>query len=173
MAQKPYTLEPGQKASQVMVGTSHTLLWGDLLTKEQIPVSAFLNTLAEEFVPIYDAKILFLAPTQQMPPVERPVAYVKLEEVILFFEMANSDPLPEETEVRRFEPVEAIVGSFQIEASLIKSPIASFETMLLVSKDPYLFLYRGTVRHVAKPWLGSIAAEIFLVRRDALTLTVR
>ena len=52
-----YTPEPGEKATQVMVGTSDLLIWGDLVTKEQIRVSGFLNTLAEDFVPLHNAKL--------------------------------------------------------------------------------------------------------------------
>ena len=50
MTTKTYTLEPGQKATQVMIGTPDTLIWGDLITREQTRISAFLNTLAEDFV---------------------------------------------------------------------------------------------------------------------------
>jgi len=170
---KSFTLEAGEKASQVMVGTAHTLMWGDLVTKEQISVSAFLNTLAEDFVPLHDVKILFLAPAQQVPPVERPTVYVKLEEILVFFEMAGTEPVPEETHVRRLEPVEVILGSFHLEGSILKSPLANLHTMLLVSKDPYLHIYRASFRHVAKPWLGTMAADVILVRRDGLTMAVR
>jgi len=170
---KSFTLEAGEKASQVMVGTAHTLMWGDMVTKEQISVSAFLNTLAEDFVPLHDVKILFLAPAQQVPPVERPTVYVKLEEILVFFEMAGAEPVPEETHVRRLEPVEVILGSFHLEGSILKSPLANLHTMLLVSKDPYLHIYRASFRHVAKPWLGTMAADVILVRRDGLTMAVR
>jgi len=169
---KSYTLEAGEKASQVMVGTDHTLMWGDLVTKEQISVSAFLNTLAEDFVPLYDVKILFLAPVQQTPPIERSTVHVKLEEILVFFEMAGTEAVPQETHVRRLEPVEAILGSFHLEGSILKSPLANLHTMLLVSKDPYLHLYQATVRHVAKPWLGKMAANVILVRRERLTMAV-
>lgn len=173
MASKSYALEASEKASQVMVGTAHTLIWGDLVTKQQISTSGFLNTLAEDFVPLRDAKVLFLAPAQQMAPVDRAVVYVKLEEILLFFEMAGTDVLPPETEVRRYEPVEAIVGSFQIDASILKSPLANLQTMLIVSKDNYMPLYRATLRHVAKPWLGAIPADIMMLRRDHMTMSVR
>jgi len=169
---KSYTLEAGEKASQVMVGTAHALMWGDLVTKEQISVSAFLNTLAEDFVPLHDVKILFLAPVQQMPPVERVMVHVKLEEILMFFEMAGTEAAPQETHVRRLEPVEAIIGSFHLEGSILKSPLANLHTMLLVSKDPYLQLYQATVRHVAKPWLGTMTANVILVRRERLIMAV-
>jgi hypothetical protein len=167
---KSYTLASDEKATQVMIGTSDVLLWGDLVTKEQAVISAFLNTLAEDFVPMRDVKVLFLAPTQQHSPAERRSVHVKLEEILLFFAVANPEPLPQETEVRRLEPIEAIVGSFQIEGAILKSPIASLDTMLLVSKDAYMPIYKAQIRHVAKPWLGAFAANIVMVRRDRLTI---
>jgi hypothetical protein len=170
---KSYTLEAGEKVSQVIAGTADTLMWGDLVTREQISVTVFFNTLAEDFVPLQDVKILFLAPAQQVPPVERKTAHAKLEEILLCFEMGGGEALPEESPVRRYEPVEAIVGSYQIEGSILKSPLANLATMLLVSKDAYLPLYRASVRHVAKPWLGTMSASMVLVRRDCLIMAVR
>ena len=170
---KSYTVEAGEKASQVMVGTAYTLMWGDLVTREHVSVSVFLNTLAEDFVPLHDVKILFLAPTQQVPPVERAVVQVKLDEILVLFEMAGSEAPPEESKVRRYEPVEAFLGSFHLEGSILKSPLADLHTMLLVSKDPYLQLCRASIRHVAKPWLGTMAANVAYVRRDCLIMAVR
>ena len=170
---KSYTLEAGEKVSQVMVGTAHTLVWGDLVTKEQVSVSVFLNTLAEDFVPLHDVKILFLAPTQQVPPVERAMAHVKLEEILLLFELAGAEAPPEETHLRRYEPVEAILGSFHLEGSILKPPLANLQTMLFVSNDTYLQLCRASIHHVAKPWLGTMTAGVAYVRRDSLIIAVR
>ncbi|MBN1661235.1 MAG: hypothetical protein JXA93_22775 [Anaerolineae bacterium] len=170
MAQKPYTLQPGEKATQVMIGTSDTLIWGDLVTKEQVQMSAFLNTLAEDFVPVHAAKILFLTPRQQMAPIERALLYLKQEEILLFFSMAGGETLPSESEVRRYEPVEIVIGSFQIEATILKSPIATMLNLLLVSKDAYMPFYRATIRHVANPWLGSLSSDVVQIRRDRLNL---
>ena len=170
---KSYTLEEGEKASQVMVGTPHTLIWGDLVTKEHVTVSVYFNSLAEDFVPLHDVKILFLAATQQVPPLERPLVHVKLEEILFCFDTHGGEPVPEETQVRRFEPVEAILGSFHLEGSILKSPLADLGTMLLVTRDPYLQLCRASLRHVAKPWLGNIAASVASVRRDSLIVAVR
>ena len=173
MGEKTYTLEPGEKATQVMIGTADMLVWGDLVTKEHARMAAFLTTLAEDFVPLRDAKILFLAPTQQVAPVDRQVVYVKLEEILFFYSMSDPVPLPEESEVRRFEPIEVIAGSFQIEGTLLKSPISSLQNMLLVSKDAYIPVYQATVRHVAKPWLGGFASSVVQVRRERMAVAVR
>lgn len=173
MSEKTYVLEAGEKTTQVMIGTPDMLLWGDLVTKEQTRIGAFLTTLAEDFVPLRDARILFLAPTQQMAPMIRPEAYVKLEEILLFYSMSDPVPLPEETEVRRFEPIEVIVGSFQVEGNLLKSPMTSLQNLMLVSKDAYIPIYQATVRHVAKPWLGGLTSSMVQVRRGRLTVTTR
>ena len=170
MSERSYTLEPGEKTTQVMIGTSDLLIWGDLVTKEQVRVEAFLITLAEAFVPLYDAKVLFLAPVQQQAPVEKKVIYVKLEEILVFHAMGDQQSLPEETEVRRFEPVEAIVGSFEIEGSVLKSPIATLQNLLLVGKESYMTIYQAKIRHAAKPWLGTFSSNVVQVRRDRLMM---
>lgn len=171
MSPKSYTLKSDEKAVQVMLGTSDILIWGDLVVKEHVRIGAFLTTLAEAFVPIHDAKILFLAPTQQMAPVERRVAYVKLEEILFFYSMSEDIPVPEETEVRRLEPIEMLIGGFQIGGMILKSPITTIQNLLLVTKDAYFPLHTATIRQVAKPWLGTFSSSTVQVRRDRLTLT--
>lgn len=172
MSEKSYTLEAGEKATQIMIGTADLLVWGDLITKEHISVTAYLMTIAEDFVPLRDAKILFLAPTRQVAPIARRVIYIKREEILLFYSMSDPVPLPEETEVRRFEPLEVLVGPYQVQGDMLKSPIADLETVLLVSKDDYMPIYSATIRHVGKPWLGSFTTSMVQVRRPRMNVTV-
>ena len=159
-----YTLAPDEKATQVMIGTAETLMWGDLVTKQAVRVNAYLNTLAEDYVPLRDAKILFLAPDEQVAPIERSSVHVRQEEILVFFMMHDEEPLPEETQTRLYEPVEVIIGSFQIEGSILKAPISNVQNMLLVSKAAYLPIYRATIHHVAKPWLGTFSGNVVHVR---------
>lgn len=173
MSEKSYTLEDDQKTTQVVIGTADTLIWGDLITKAHVNIGAFLNTLAEAFVPVHDVRILFLAPKEQVPPLERPLLFVKLEEILLFFAPSDVEPPPQESETRRYEPVEILIGSFLIEAQLLKSPIATMQNLLLVSKDNYIDFYKATIRHVAKPWLGNFASTRVQIRRDRLSLVQR
>lgn len=171
MSPKSYTLEVEEKATQVMLGTSDLLIWGDLVTKQHVRIGAFLTTLAEAFVLLRDANILFLAPAQQTAPIKRPVVFVKYEEILFFYSMSEEVPVPEETEVRRLDPMEMLAGSFQIEGMILKSPIATLQNLLLVTKDDHIPIYDATVRHVAKPWLGTFRTSMIQVRRDRLTLT--
>jgi len=169
---KTYTLEPGEKATQVMIGTPELLLWGDLVTKEQVRISSFLNTVAEDFVPLHDCKALFLTPAQQVAPVDKAVIYVKLEEILFFYTMADHEPLPEESEVRHYQPVEYFISSYRIEGSLLKSPIATLLNLLLVTKEAYMPVYQAKISHVAKPWLGTFSASMLHIRRDRLLVAV-
>ena len=173
MSQESYTLSPEEKATQVMVGTPDVLLWGDLITKQQVRMSIFLNTLAEDFVPFHQVKMLFLAPSQQVAPVEKPALFVKQEEILLFLALHDTEPLPDETETRRYEPIEVFVGSYHIEGKLLKSPFSTLENMLMVTRAVYLPIYDAKVRHVAKPWLGTFSASLVQVRRERMILGER
>jgi hypothetical protein len=172
MIEKSYTLGQDEKATSVVIGTPSTLIWGDLVTKAQARISAYLNTVAEDFVPIYNAKILFLAPSQQSPPVDRSMLFVRLEEILLFMPTSSEEPLPEETHVRRYEPVDVMIGSFHVEGKIVKSPVASLHNMLMVSREAYLTMYLASVRHVAKPWLGTFSGDFVQIRHDRLLLAV-
>ena len=169
--QQSYTLAPDEKATQVMIGTAETLMWGNLVTKQAVRMSAYLNTLADDFVPLHDAKVLFLAPKEQMAPIERTLVHVRQEEILLFFVIHDEEPLPEETQTRHYQPVEAIIGSFQIEGSILKAPISSVQNMLVVSKATYMPFYSATVRHVAKSWLGTFSSNFVQVRCERMILT--
>ncbi len=172
VTERSYTLAPDEKATQVMIGTPDALIWGELVTKEQVRMSAYLNTLAEEYVTLWNAKILFLVPQEQSAPIERLAAYIRQEEVLVFFAVHDEEPLPEETPTRQYEPVEAAIGSYQIEGSLLKAPISTVQNTLLVSKATYMPIYEAVVRHVANPWLGSFSSSFIHVRCERMVLTV-
>jgi hypothetical protein len=171
MGAKPYTLEPDQKATQVMIGTPDMLVWGDLVTKKHLRLEGFLNTMAESFVPLHDANLLFMAPVQQNAPITRPVIYIKLEEILWFFSKGESEPLPDESEMRKFESIEVFVGAYQIEGTLLKSPMASLQNLLLVAKDTYMPIYKATVSHTAKPWLGQFKSSLLQVQRSRMSVS--
>ena len=42
MAERPYALESDEKATQVMIGTPDMLLWGDLVTKENVRLTGYI-----------------------------------------------------------------------------------------------------------------------------------
>jgi hypothetical protein len=164
-------LAPDEKATQVMIGTADTLMWGDLVTKQAVRMSAYLNTTADDYVPLRDAKILFLAPREQTAPIERSSVHIRQDEILLFFVMHDEEPLPEETQTRRYEPIEAIIGAFQMEGSILKAPISNIQNLLLVSKAVYMPIYSATVHHVAKPWLGTFSSNFVQVRCERMILT--
>lgn len=170
MTQTSHRLQEDEQSIQVMIGCRDMLLWGSLSLKKHVHVAAFLITLAEDFVLLYDVKILFLAPRQQTPPIERQSVFIKLEEILFLMPLSLELPLPEEDQTRKHLPVEAIVGSFTAQGTIIKAPAASLKNMLLVSRDDYLSIYQATLRHIAKPWLGTFTGNLLQVRRDSLTL---
>jgi hypothetical protein len=112
-----------------------------------------------------------MAPAQQAAPVEKRTLFVKQEEILLFLAMHDTEPLPDETETRKYEPIEILVGSYQVEGKLLKSPFSTLENMLMVTRATYLPIYEATVRHVAKPWLGTFPATLVQVRRDRLVVS--
>jgi hypothetical protein len=173
VTKRSYTLAPDEKATQVMIGTADALMWGDLVTKEQVRMSAYLNTLAEDYVPLRDAKILFLARQEQAAPVERSAVHIRQAEILIFFVMHDEEPLPEETQTRHYETLEAIVGSYQIKGAILKAPISTLQNLLLVSKATYMPIYNATVRHVAKSWLGSFSSSLLHVRCERMILTIQ
>ncbi|MGD8474225.1 MAG: hypothetical protein PVH59_08870 [Anaerolineae bacterium] len=172
VTKQSYTLAQDEKAVQVMIGTADALIWGDLVTKEQVRMSAYLNTLAEEYISLFDAKLLFLAPQEQTPPIERSSVHIRQQAILVFFVLHDEEPLPEETQTRQYEPIEGLVGSYQVEGNLLKPPISSVQNTLMVSKAAYMPIYNATVRHVAKPWLGSFSSHLIHIRCERMILNM-
>ena len=172
MSEQSYRLAADEKANQVMVGTQDTLIWGDLVTKKPVRISVYLNTMAEEFVALRDARILFLAPEQKVPPVERPEFLIKQEEILTFFALDDPEPIPEETETRHYVPVELFVGSYQIEGKIMKAPVSTLHNMLMVTRSVFLPIYEATVHHVAKPWLGTFTSSVVHIRRERMNVAM-
>ena len=69
MTAKTYTLEPGQKATQVMIGTPDTLIWGDLVTREKTRISAYSH-LGRRVCAIRRPGPI--PPPAPVPPVQKP-----------------------------------------------------------------------------------------------------
>ena len=170
VSEKPYVLGADEKAVQVMVGTSDMLVWGDLVLKKQVQVAAFLVTLAEDFLPLHDVQLLFLASGEGTSPNRYERAFVKLEEILVFLPISETVPAPEESEVRHQVPAEMLAGPYRVTGKMLKSPVASLQNVLLVMRDAYLPLYEARVHHVAKPWLSAVSGSMVQVRRDRLTL---
>ena len=170
---QPYIPAPDEKAVQVMIGTADALMWGDLVTKQQVRMSAYLNTLAEEYISLFNAKVLFLAPQEHAPPIERSSVHIRQEEVLVFFVVHDDEPLPEETQTRKYEHVEAVIGAYQIEGELLKAPVSTVQNMLLVSKACYMPIYSATVRHVAKSWLGTFSSSLVHVRCERMIIMAK
>jgi hypothetical protein len=164
-------LAPDEKATQIMIGTPDALIWGDLVTKERVRMSAFLNTLAEEFVTVHDAKVLFLCCAEKNAPETRQAIHVKQEEIMIFYAMHDREPLPDETETRRYEPVEFIAGTYQVEGRIFKSPFSTLQNTLLLSKATYIPVYEASLRHIGKPWLGSFSNSLIQVRQHRVLAT--
>jgi hypothetical protein len=80
--------------------------------------------------------------------------------------------LPEETNTRHYVPVEMFVGSYQIEGKIMKAPVSTLQNMLLVTRSVYLTIYEATVRHMAKPWLGSFSSNVVQVRREHVSVAM-
>jgi hypothetical protein len=148
------------------------MIWGDLVTKKAVRVATFLNVLAEDFVPIWDAKILYLNGERTTEPLQRLVAYIKLQEILVFFSTQELEALPEETDLRRYEPVSLVVGDFQIDAAMLKSPMSEMSTLLTVAKDLFLPFYRARVSCLSQPWLGTFQTSMVQVQREHMLLTL-
>jgi hypothetical protein len=172
LSEKRYDLQDDEQDTPVVVCTPRCMIWGDLVTKKAVRVTNFLNVLAEDFVPIWDAKLLYLNGERTTEPLRRLVAYVKLQEILVFFSTQELEALPEETDLRRYEPVSLVVGDFQIDAEMLKSPMSEMSALLIVTKDPFMPFYRASVSCLSQPWLGTFQTSIVRVQRQRMLLTL-
>jgi hypothetical protein len=172
VSDKSYDIQPDERSTPVVVCTPRFMVWGDLVTKQAVRVENYLNILAEDFVPVWDAKALYLAGGQDTEPLQRLVIHIKREEILAFFSPHEQEPPPQETELRRYEPVSLLVGDFQIDAEMLKSPMTEISALLTVAKDPFLSFYRATVRCLSHPWLGAFQPPMVQVQRGRMLMAM-
>jgi hypothetical protein len=165
-----YSVGSDEKAAQVMVYTTTSLIWGDVVVKEMIRVSTWLRTnAAPDRITIYNARVLVTT----SPNAVKPSSFSEINigvPAINAYHLAppGKDPLdydPTEPN-RKMEPVSAILGTFQFKGNIRLSTNLDLRKHLEITREPYSALYDVEVTHLLIPTFGPINIPYVLVRQE-------
>jgi len=174
---KSYTLNEGQKATQVMAYTQNIFAWGTVVTMEAIRVSLWMRTPSvPQYISLHDAQVLYLGGSTAIKPQSFRVLYVPSSQIIAFHIMPpNRDPLDYDAGEphRKMEPATALIGEFRFDGLARMSDQTNLERYLDVTKETFTPLYEVEITHPGMPALGVIKVPYVLLRRDMVIFSPR
>ncbi len=179
MNDKPaaYTLAEDEKTVQVMIYTLTSLYWGEVVVKSIIRVSTWLRTnTVPDWIPLYNAGSIVTTSGTAPRTNNFTELFVPVPQIIAFHMLPPAaDPLdfdPTEPN-RRMEPVNALVGTFQVKGSLRITASSSLKRYVEVTRESYTSLYDAEITNLVLPAFGPIKVPYILIRQGAAIFTTR
>lgn len=165
-------LATDEKLTPVMIYTSHSLVWGQLYSKQAIRVSSWLLTdMAPAYFRIYNAQILLVGGGKSLAPIKKPVIYLQTKSINAFHLMPPSDEGadydPDEPN-RKMVPLTAYVGYFQVHGSARMATFTDMENFLGAAKGEYISIYDTTMTCPMVPSIKGIQAPMILLRQERI-----
>jgi hypothetical protein len=164
-----YNLGPDDKLAQVMIYTTTSLYWGDIIVKQLVRVSTWLKTnTAPDRICMHNAHGL-LTTSSSPKSTTYSELHVATSQIIAYHLIPPAkDPIDyDPTEPNRhLEPVNALVGSFLIKAHLRISDRANLAKFLEVARENYTSLYDCEIINLALPTMGAMTVPYILVRQE-------
>lgn len=175
--QPTYTLGADEKAVKVMVYTTTSLYWGEVVVKELIRVNTWLRTnAAPDRITLYNAHGIVTTSPTNAKPCMYPELNIAVPQIIAFHIMPpGKEPVdydPSEPN-RRMEPVSALLSTFQVKGFLRLSTNADLKRYLEVTRETFTALYDAEITNQVVPNLGPINTAYILVRQETTSFAKR
>jgi hypothetical protein len=179
MDDKPaaYILADDEKSAQVMIYTPTSLFWGEVVLKTIIRVSTWLRTNSvPDWISLYNAGSIITtsgtAPrtmhfVEMAVPVQQIIGYHLLPPAVDALDYDPSEPN------RRMEPVNALIGTFQVKGLLRINASATLKRFLEVTRENYTPLYDAEITNLILPAFGPVKVPYILIRQVAANFTTR
>ncbi len=174
---KPYTLEAGEKATQIMVYTMNTLARGEIITKEQLRVSTFLRTqAAPEFIALYNTHVLIFGGSSGIQQASFPEYFIPLQQILAYHLVPPAkDPLdydPSEPN-RKLEPAVLLIGTFRFNGFLRMATQSRINKYLEVARETFFSFYDTEITNPGLPSTNALKVPIVLARLSTAVLASR
>lgn len=172
-----YSLTPDEKTAQVMIYTTSSMYWGDIIVKNLIRVSTWLRTnTVPDRICLLNAKALVTTASTSIRPASFPELYVAVTQIqaLHLIPPAKDPPDYDPTEPnRKMEPVNALIGSFLVKGFVRISGNGNLKKFLEVTREPYTAIYDAEISNYVNPSMGAIAVPFVLIRQETAVFTVR
>jgi len=177
-AQLPVQVSPDEKITPIMAYTQNSIIWGDVVTKQQIRVSSWLKTTAApDVVAVYNAKVLQVMFNGGVKPSVYSEAHVPAKGILAFHILPPAaDPLdydPAHEPNLHMEPTSILIANMRIDGFLRLSIHTNLAKFLDVSHETFTNIYDAVISSPIMPALGNIKCNFTIVRDDAATFCSR
>jgi hypothetical protein len=162
-----YTLASDEKASGVMVYTQNTLIYGEVLTKQNTRVSVWLRTEgAPEFIHLLKPQVIYLSGSAARR-LNYSEIYIPAAQIIGFhLTPPADDPLDyDEGEMnRKFQAVTALVGTFVFNGTIRISTQVDLGTSITSGRTVWMSIYNVKISNPLLAQMGEVQVPMLLVR---------
>ena len=162
-----YELKSNEKSTDVIIYTADSLIYGQVVTRDIVPVHILLRTEgAPTYLHLLNAKII--RPANASKITKLPELFFPVAEAVGFHVAPNveaSVDYDEGEENRRMFPVKVIMGIFFLDSKIRISTKTELDTTLEVSRATWLSLYdvRVSCSYLAQM---NVFSSMILVRPE-------
>ena len=172
-----YMPEADEKLIPMMIYTYQRLIWGQLIAKQVIRVSTWLqNEMAPKYINLFDAQVLFINPSKETKPIRFPGLYVETKQIIAYHILPPADESPyfdSNAPNRKMEPVTALVGVFRFDCAIRLAEQSNLNNYLGVQKGDYLPAFDAVMSCPLIPALKGVQTPFVLIRQEAALFSSR
>jgi hypothetical protein len=171
-----YTFAPDEKSSPVMIYTPATLVYGEMVTKQDIRVSTWLRT---EGAPGY----LHLLKPQIISLISSPPKVLTYSEIYLpnaqvvgyHLTPPAHDPLDydENEQNRIMQPIIILVGTFILTGNLRISPKVDLGTSFSTARSAWMSVYDVKVSNPLLLQMGEVRVPMLVVRPGQVSFALQ
>lgn len=165
-------LAPDEKASTVMMYTPSMLIRGDLVLRENMKVSIWPRTQGvPNFIHLFDAQVIQLTGSAPRTYSKEEV-FIPTPEVLAFhLAPPAQDALDYDASEsnRKMQPVQILMGSFVLKATMRVSTATDFAASLDVMNAPWISLYEAEITNPSVPQF-AVNVPMLLVRPNKVTI---
>jgi hypothetical protein len=177
MTNPQHQIAEDEKLTSVMFYTSHSLIWGQVLSKQAIRVSTWLLTdMAPSYLKLYDAQHMVIGGAHPLAPVKSSILYLQINNINAYHLMApSSEPLdydPDEPN-RKMIPTTAYMGYFQFEGFSRMAEFTNMENYLSAAKAEFIPVYNSQMTCPMVPSIKGIQAPMVLVRQKRVEFSAK
>jgi hypothetical protein len=165
-------LAPDEKLTPAMAYTSHSLVWGQVVSKDAIRISSWLRTdLAPIFMKFVNAQVLPVGGSQNLPPQKVKYLHLKSENIDAFHIMPPATDTPDfdpNEPNRKMVPVIAFVGYFQFSGFIRMAEFNNMDNYLDATKGDFATIYDVTMNCPLMPSIKGVSSKMVILRREQL-----
>ena len=160
-----------EKLSSAMIYTPQKLIWGQLISKQAIRVSTWMQTgMAPTYISIADAQTMIFGAGQSTKTLQYSVLHVQTSQIIAYHLLppASEAPYYDVNEPnRKMDPTTVFVGVFRFDCTMRIAQQSELSIYLGVAKGGFLPIFDILMSCPVMPSLKGIRTPFALVRQEA------